>query len=175
MLLSHHRASSALRDYRTSLVFLTNETVLPIAEEHNGCTRWPSWKSTVQYSSVSDGLTCSLYDLDRERSPESPGMDARAQAETSCPALAKALMTQSQQELERERRWELYRRSVVESMPESDYRTAVLAGIAHKLKMLDRMEASRSPLIEKAAGTRTDQSRALTRAATARNGWNGGS
>jgi hypothetical protein len=84
-------------------------------------------------------------------------------------------MTQRQRELDRERRWELYRLSVAESMPESDYRTAVLAGIAHKLMMLDRMEASRSPLIEKAAGTRTDQSRALTRAATARNGWNGGS
>jgi hypothetical protein len=75
-------------------------------------------------------------------------------------------MTQRQRELGRERRWELYRRSVAASMPESDYRTAVLAGISHKLMMLDRMEASRSPLIEKSGGTRTDQSRALTRAAT---------
>jgi hypothetical protein len=80
-------------------------------------------------------------------------------------------MTQRQRELDRERRWELYRRSVIERMPESDYRTAVLAGIAHKLKMLDRMEASRSPLIDKAAGSRTDQSRGLARAA--RNGRNG--
>jgi hypothetical protein len=41
-----------------------------------------------------------------------------------------------------ERQWELYRRSVVERMPDSDYKTAVLAGIAHKLMMLDRIEAS---------------------------------
>jgi len=27
-------------------------------------------------------------------------------------------------------------------MPDSDYKTAVLAGIAHKLMMLDRIEAS---------------------------------
>ena len=79
-------------------------------------------------------------------------------------------MTKRQREHEQERQWELYRRGVAEGMPESDYRTAVLAGIAQKLMMLDRMEASRSRLIEKAAGTRTDQSRALTRAATARNG-----
>jgi hypothetical protein len=45
-------------------------------------------------------------------------------------------------ELYRERQWHLYRRSVAEGMPDSDYKTAVLAGIAHKLKMLDRMEAA---------------------------------
>jgi len=43
-----------------------------------------------------------------------------------------------------ERQWELYRLSVIEKMPESDYKTAVLAAIAHKLTMLDRMEALQS-------------------------------
>jgi len=47
-----------------------------------------------------------------------------------------------QLELHLERRWERYRLSVVEEMPDSAYKTAVLAGIAHKLKMLDRMEAT---------------------------------
>ena len=41
------------------------------------------------------------------------------------PALAKGPMT--------ERQWELYRRGVLEGMPDSDYKTAVLAGIAHTL------------------------------------------
>ena len=40
-----------------------------------------------------------------------------------------------------ERQWELYRRSVVERMPDSDYKTAVLAGIAHRLTTLDSLEA----------------------------------
>jgi hypothetical protein len=40
-----------------------------------------------------------------------------------------------------ERQWELYRLSVVKRMPDSEYKTAVLAGIAHKLRMLDRIEA----------------------------------
>ena len=74
-----------------------------------------------------------------------------------------------------ERQWELYRLSVVERMPESDYKTAVLAGIAHKLKMLDRIEASHSAFIEDAARTRMGRSRGLARIATARNGWNGSS
>jgi hypothetical protein len=43
-----------------------------------------------------------------------------------------------------ERQWEFYRRSVVERMPDSDYKTAVLAGIAYKLMMLDRLEAAQS-------------------------------
>jgi hypothetical protein len=64
-------------------------------------------------------------------------------------------MTQRQRELDRERRWELYRRSVIERMPESDYKTAVLAGIAHKLMTLDRLEAgSQASSIAKAARTR---------------------
>ena len=47
-----------------------------------------------------------------------------------------------------ERQWELYRLSVVEKMPESDYKTAVLAAIAHKLEMLERMHALQSPTIK---------------------------
>jgi len=50
-------------------------------------------------------------------------------------------MTKRHRELDLERKWELYRLDVVEGMPDSAYKTAVLAGIAHKLKMLDRMEA----------------------------------
>jgi hypothetical protein len=42
-----------------------------------------------------------------------------------------------------ERQWELYRMSVVESMPDSPYKTAVLEGIRNKLGMLDMEEASR--------------------------------
>lgn len=41
-----------------------------------------------------------------------------------------------------ERRWALYRRSVVERMPDSDYKQVALAGIAHNLMMLDRIEDS---------------------------------
>ncbi|MGD1093374.1 MAG: hypothetical protein ABSB35_15465 [Bryobacteraceae bacterium] len=42
-----------------------------------------------------------------------------------------------------ERQWELYRWSVVESMPDSPYKAAVLEGIKHRLLMLDLEEASR--------------------------------
>lgn len=56
-----------------------------------------------------------------------------------------------------ERQWELYRLSVVEKMPESDYKTAALAGIAHKLLMLDSIEASQSLVVEGPARTRTDR------------------
>ena len=51
-------------------------------------------------------------------------------------------MTKRQWELDMEREWELYRLDVAERMPDSAYKTSVLAGIAHKLKMLDRMEAA---------------------------------
>jgi hypothetical protein len=51
-------------------------------------------------------------------------------------------MTEQQRELDRERQWELYRRSVIEGMPDSDYKTAVLAGIAHALMRLDSIEDS---------------------------------
>jgi hypothetical protein len=42
-----------------------------------------------------------------------------------------------------ERQWELYRRSVAERMPDSDYKAAVLAGIAHTIMRLDSIETSR--------------------------------
>jgi len=51
-------------------------------------------------------------------------------------------MTKRQLELDLERKWELYRLSVAERMPDSDYKTAVLAGITYKLKMLDQMQAT---------------------------------
>ena len=85
------------------------------------------------------------------------------------------LLFRSRQGPMTEHQWELYRLSVVEGMPDSDYKTAVLAGIAHKLKMLDRIEASHSAFIEDAARTRMGRSRGLARIATARNGWNGSS
>jgi hypothetical protein len=44
-------------------------------------------------------------------------------------------------ELYQERQWQLYRRSVAEGMPDSDYRTAVLAGIAHELMRLDSIDS----------------------------------
>ena len=40
-----------------------------------------------------------------------------------------------------ERQWELYRRSVAEGMPDSDYKAAVLAGIDHALMRLNSFEA----------------------------------
>ena len=51
-------------------------------------------------------------------------------------------MTKRHRELDLERKWELYRLGVVERMPDSAYKTAVLAAIAHKLKMLDRVQAA---------------------------------
>jgi hypothetical protein len=115
----------------------------------------------IQYSSVIDGPAYGIYDPDRERSPTvSPDPDARAQVETAVPLSPRAIM-ERQSELYQERQWELYRRSVAEGMPDSDYRTAVLAGIAHHLMRLDSIEASRSPFIEKAARARTDRSRGL--------------
>jgi hypothetical protein len=44
-----------------------------------------------------------------------------------------------------ERDWELYRLSVVEQMPESLYRDAIIAGISHKLFLLDRLASSGDP------------------------------
>jgi hypothetical protein len=40
-----------------------------------------------------------------------------------------------------ERDWELYRLSVVESMPDSPYKMAVIEGIRHKMEMLERFHA----------------------------------
>jgi hypothetical protein len=45
-------------------------------------------------------------------------------------------------ELYQERQWELYRLSVVERIPDSEYKTAVVAAIAHKLMRLDSIEAN---------------------------------
>jgi hypothetical protein len=52
-------------------------------------------------------------------------------------------------ELHLERQWELYRRSVAEGMPDSDYKAAVLAGIAHALSRLDSIETSRCGLTDR--------------------------
>jgi hypothetical protein len=40
-----------------------------------------------------------------------------------------------------ERQWELYRRSVVERQPDSEYKTSVLSSINRKLAILDHMES----------------------------------
>ena len=56
------------------------------------------------------------------------------------------ILMERSRELYQERQWELYRLSVVERMPDSEYKTAVLAAIAHKLMRLDSIEAnSRGP------------------------------
>ena len=89
------------------------------------------------------------------------------QARTRTPEHKSRLLYRSHQEpiMERkseirlERQWELYRRCVAEGMPDSDYKKAVLAGIAHALMRLDSMEASRRPFAEHAGRTRTDRSR----------------
>jgi len=52
------------------------------------------------------------------------------------------------QELYQERQWELYRRRVAERMPDSDYKTAVPAGIAHELMKLASFETLKSPFTE---------------------------
>jgi hypothetical protein len=51
-------------------------------------------------------------------------------------------------EIQRERHWELYRRSVAEAMPDSEYKTAVLAGIEHSLRRLESIERSHPPFID---------------------------
>ena len=55
-------------------------------------------------------------------------------------------------ELRLERQWELYRQSVAEGMPDSDYKAAVLAGIAHSLMRLDSIEASRRRTFDSSGG-----------------------
>jgi hypothetical protein len=76
-------------------------------------------------------------------------------------------------DMHQERQWELYRLSVAEKMPDSEYKTAVLAGIAHALMRLDSIEASRWHSNDDPASSRSDRNRGLRRTATARNGWNG--
>jgi hypothetical protein len=58
-------------------------------------------------------------------------------------------MMERESGLRLERQWELYRRSVAEGMPESDYKAAVLAGIEHALMRLDSIEASRCGLTDR--------------------------
>jgi hypothetical protein len=67
-------------------------------------------------------------------------------------------MMERHRELYVERQWELYRRSVVERMPDSEYKSAVLAGIEHHLTRLDSIEASPSGRAKGAVRTRTDKS-----------------
>jgi hypothetical protein len=51
-----------------------------------------------------------------------------------------------------ERDWEIYRLNVVESMPDSPYKIAVIEGIRHKLEMLGRDEPGQEQ--DRAAGGR---------------------
>jgi hypothetical protein len=44
-----------------------------------------------------------------------------------------------------EREWELYRLSVVRQFPEGPYKEATLAGIEHKLLLLDHQEPTHQP------------------------------
>ena len=128
----------------------------------------------MQYPSVIARLTCVPYSPDRERCPtRSTDSDARAQVETAVP-LSPRPAVERKSDMHLERQWELYRLSVVEKMPDSEYRTAVLAGISHAFMRLDSIEASRQFLNEAPARNRTDRSRGLM-GSSPRNGWNGGS
>jgi hypothetical protein len=60
-----------------------------------------------------------------------------------------------QSEFHLERQWELYRQSVAEGMPDSDYKNAVLAGIAHALSRLDSIEVSRCGVTDSSGKGRT--------------------
>jgi hypothetical protein len=44
-----------------------------------------------------------------------------------------------------ERQWELYRLSVVEPLPESPYKAALIGAIEHKLRTLDAQVAGGAP------------------------------
>jgi len=61
---------------------------------------------------------------------------------TALSALAKLMMT--------ERDWELYRLSVVARLPESPYKEAVIAGIQHKLSLIERDEPRALPIVSRA-------------------------
>jgi hypothetical protein len=109
--------------------------------------------STIQYSRAIPRLTCGLYDPYRERSPAvSP--DRTPERKSRLIYRSHQALMERQSELFQERQWEIYRRSVAEGMPDSDYKKAVLAGIAHALMRLDSVETSRSPFVEDAARTR---------------------
>jgi hypothetical protein len=58
-------------------------------------------------------------------------------------------------ELHLERQWELYRRSVAEGMPDSDYKAAVVAGIEHALSRLDSLEACQCAFTDRPGKLRT--------------------
>lgn len=47
-----------------------------------------------------------------------------------------------------ERHWEMYRLSVIERIPDSPYKEAVIEAIRHKLRMLEMLEASANPIHE---------------------------
>ena len=51
-----------------------------------------------------------------------------------------------------ERQWEMYRLSVIEGIPDSPYRAAVLEAILHKLRMLEMLEGSANPIHEALKG-----------------------
>jgi hypothetical protein len=76
-----------------------------------------------------EALNESVYDaLRAEFSAGTPGLDARANGGGSFSALGS--MT--------ERDWEIYRLNVVESMPDSLYKMAVIEGIRQRLDLLER-------------------------------------
>ena len=89
-----------------------------------------------------DRPTREPYYPNRERSP-APGLRTPERKARLLYRSHQGSAMERQSELRLERQWELYRRSVAEGMPDSDYKAAVLAGIAHALMRLDAMEASR--------------------------------
>jgi hypothetical protein len=69
-------------------------------------------------------------------------------------ALAKTMM--------KERDWELYRLSVVERQPESTHKDSVIAGIKHKLKLLDHARALNDTKVRSGNRLRMRRSRTIT-------------
>jgi hypothetical protein len=90
-----------------------------------------------------DGPARGLYDPNRERSPAvSSESDTERKSRLLYRSHQKPVM-ERKSEIFVERQWELYRRSVAEKMPDSDYKAAVLAGIAHAIMRLDSIETPR--------------------------------
>jgi hypothetical protein len=56
-----------------------------------------------------------------------------------------------------ERQWELYRLSVIERLRESPYKSAVLDGIRHRLRMIEMQEASAAAVHEPSTRKLTQQ------------------
>jgi hypothetical protein len=69
-----------------------------------------------------------------------------AKYKVDCDSALPGALMMDRKELYQERQWELYRRKVAEGMADSDYRTAVLAGIEHELMKLDSLETGFSSL-----------------------------